>query len=311
MSIQTLIELYHDYLCHERRAAHNTVLGYVSDLRQFESFLLENNVDDIAVVDVNLIRSFLARLYQEKNGASSRRKLAAIRGFFKFLKRRGHLEVNPAAQIYTPKKAQRIPRVLSVDDVFAVADKKEDALSPQDKRDHAIIETLYGAGIRVSELSALNISSLDLKQALVRVSGKGGKERIVPLGRSAKKAILAYLEVRALLLRKGRVVTDSDALFINRDGSRLGRRGVHRIVRNSGLKAGLRDGIYPHKLRHSFATHLMDGGADIRAIQDLLGHANISTTQVYTHVSIDKLAEIYDESHPLAKMKKPDKRFEK
>ena len=306
--INNLIARYHDYLRHERRAAHNTVLGYISDLRQFETFLADKEVDDVAQVNVNLIRAFLGQLHADKRGASRQRKLAAIRGFFKFLKKRGHLDVNLAAQIYTPKKAQQIPRVMSVDDVFAVAANKDEARTPQETRDHAIIETLYGAGLRVSEVVSLNISSVDLNQGLARVLGKGGKERIVPMGRSAKRAISEYLNVRTLLLRKGRIVQDPEALFLNRDGARLGRRGMHRIVRNRGLKVGLRETIYPHKLRHSFATHLMDGGADIRAIQDLLGHASISTTQVYTHVSIDKLAQIYDDSHPLAKMKKKDRR---
>ncbi len=297
---------YRDYLEHERRMSKRTVEAYSNDVQEFLWFLAEGGHSiEPTEVDVNAVRAFLAHLHGKNSASTIGRKLASLRGFFKFLKRRGVVQENPAAAVRTPRVRRKLPRFLSVDEAVGLAEL-EAGENPAARRDAAIVEVLYGGGLRVSELTALDLNTIDLDSGTARVVGKGGKERIVPLGSKAVRSIQAFLPVRHLLVGKGHQPSDR-ALFINRSGRRLSVRSVQRLVRKRGLVAGARESINPHALRHSCATHLLDGGADLRSIQDLLGHASLSTTQVYTHVSVDSLMKVYDKAHPLAHIQVPRK----
>lgn len=291
--------LFREYLTHEKRVSPRTVTAYDRDVKGFAEFLhATGRPDDVTTIDITAIREYLAQLYGKAAAASIGRKLASLRGLFKFLKQRCLCTDNPAAQTRTPRIRRPLPRFLSVDEAIAFVEMDRGD-RPAAKRDAAIVETLYGGGLRVSELTGLNVDSVDLGSGIAKVTGKGGKERIVPLGKAAARAIIAYQQVRPLLIRKGKK-GDEHALFLNRDGGRLSARSVQRMVRKRGLALGTRESVHPHGLRHSFATHLLDGGADLRTIQELLGHASLSTTQTYTHISIDGLMQVYDKAHPLA-----------
>jgi integrase/recombinase XerC len=283
------------YLATERNVSGHTLDAYHSDLGQFRAFLCRERGADAGVdtVDHLLIRRYLALLHKSHKKSSIGRKLAAIRAFFKYLLRVGKVAKNPAELVSTPKKEKRVPFHLTIDEVIALVEtpKEAELLSI---RDRVILETLYSCGIRVSELTGLNLVDLDLDEGLVRVTGKGNKERIVPLGSYARTAISSYLAARGNPPAKA-------PLLLNARGGRLTSRSVGRIVDKYILKLATVKKISPHTLRHTFATHLLEGGADLRAIQELLGHASLSTTQKYTHVSIDRLMEVYDKAHPKAR----------
>lgn len=291
------IQAFQAYLERERNASPHTLNAYSRDLEQLYTFCRREKGDDIRLADIDhlLLRRYLAHLAGRARKSSVGRKLAAIRSFFTFLLRRGLIDRNPAELISTPKKENRLPFHLDIDQattlVEAPVEDEKYAL-----RDRAILETLYSSGLRVSELTGLNIGDLDLDGGMVRVMGKGGKERIVPLGSKAMTAIQAYLSSRNELSGTG-------PLFLNTRGIRINRRSVFRIVDAHVLRIAAFKHISPHVLRHTFATHMLEGGADLRAIQELLGHASLSTTQKYTHVSIDKLMEVYDKAHPKAHQK--------
>ncbi len=242
-------------------------------------------------VDAMQIRGYLGYLHGRNRKTSIARKLAAIRSFFRHLQKMGVLEENPAESTRTPKHARPIPVYLSVDDMFRLLD----GITPEGVlglRNRALLETLYSGGIRVSELAGLNVSDVDFGNGLIRVRGKGNKERIVPIGQKALSAIVAY---RQSLERAGEQI---EALFLNKDLGRLTTRSIARVVDKFARACGLTVPVSPHALRHSFATHLLDAGADLRAVQELLGHRSLSTTQRYTHVSIDRLMAVYDKAHP-------------
>jgi len=247
----------------------------------------------VAAIDHIMIRRYLALLHKECRKSSIGRKLAALRAFFTYLVREGVVARNPAELVATPKREKKVPFHLSIDEVTALveAPREGELLS---LRDRAILETLYSCGIRVSELTGLDIGGIDLEEGLARVLGKGGKERIVPLGSKARSALAEYLAAR-------NQTAVADPLFINARGGRLTRRSVARIVDKYILRIATMKKVSPHTLRHTFATHLLEGGADLRAIQELLGHSSLSTTQKYTHVSIDRLMEVYDKAHPKAR----------
>jgi len=292
--------LFLEHLEHERRLSPRTVSAYGRDVGEFTAFLADSEHSlDLEDVDVTALRGFLAHLHRKNSPRSIARKLASLRGLFRFLEQRGHVSSNPAALVSTPRLRRKLPRFLSVDDAVGLTEA-EVGSGPPEQRDSAIVEILYGGGLRVSELVGLDLGSLELDAGTVRVLGKGGKERVVPLGRGAVRALRRYLEARPAIPRKGKTAHNT-ALLLNRDGDRLSVRSIQRIVRNRGLKVGTRETVHPHALRHSCATHLLDGGADLRTIQELLGHASLSTTQTYTHVSVDGLMEVYDRAHPLAK----------
>ena len=293
-SLAQQIGIFAAYLETERNVSPHTLAAYRSDLGQLLAFSLQEKGAAITAGDIDhlTLRRYLAHLARTSRKSSIGRKLAAIRAFFRFLVRRGILEKNPAELIATPKKEQRLPFHLDIDQATTLME----APDPEHKhvlRDRAILELLYSSGLRVSELTGLNISEIDLATGMVRVLGKGGKERIIPIGEHAADAVRSYLEQR---MAPGR----DDVLFLNERGRRINRRSVQRIVDVHVLRIAAFKRISPHTLRHTFATHMLEGGADLRAIQELLGHASLSTTQKYTHVGIDRLMDVYDKAHPKA-----------
>jgi integrase/recombinase XerC len=297
-----LVNSFLRYLEVEKGYSQHTLRNYDSDLRQFIRFAeakhtLEGNISDINRIDYKLIRSYLAGQFDTSRRTTIARKLSAIKSFFTFLELRGLCPVNPASEIATPKQGKYIPRYLPIDDMFALLEKpdRENSIG---LRDSSILELLYSSGLRVSELVSLNLEHLDRKARLVRVGGKGGKERVLPVGRKAIAALSEYLDETAQQRKKAGHAKDQGPMFLNYRGGRLTARSVHRLVKRYSLECGISADISPHSIRHTFATHLLDGGADLRSIQELLGHASLSTTQKYTHVSIDKLMEVYDKSHP-------------
>jgi integrase/recombinase XerC len=311
--MQTAIDEYLRYLVAERNASPHTLRNYRSDLRQFLAYLAEGDGGAPAPegVDVLAVRGFLARLHGERLArASIARKLAALRAFFRFLCRRGRLRANPAELVQSPRVSVRTTPHLSVDQAFQLMAAGESGAgrdpeaSPLGRvlacRDRAILEVFYAAGLRIGELVGLDLPDLDTDAGLVRVMGKGRKERIVPVGKPALQALSAYLAVRDRL--HGRRAAAEPAAFLNARGGRLTERSVSRLVLRFLLASGLGKRITPHGLRHSFATHLLSAGADLRAIQELLGHARLSTTQRYTHVGLDRVMQVYDDAHPRARL---------
>ena len=314
--MQAAIAEYLGYLKGERDASAHTLRNYGVDLAQFLAYLRERPGGGTdphpASVDELAVRGFLARLHGEKLARSSvARKLATLRSFFRFLCRQGVLSANPAALVRAPRLPVRTTPHLSVDEAFQLLAAPATRLTAPTgrlrkdtgalvQRDRAILELFYASGLRIGELTGLGREQVDLQQGLVRVLGKGRKERVVPVGRTALGALRSYLEVRGTLQRQ-----EGPALFLNVRGGRLSARGVSQVVLRHLVASGLGKKITPHGLRHSFATHLLDAGADLRVIQELLGHARLSTTQRYTHVGLDKVMEIYDRTHPRARAKDP------
>jgi integrase/recombinase XerC len=252
---------------------------------------------DLESLDFLVIREYLGKLYHCYKRTTIARKLSTIRSFFHFLEQKGLIKGNPAADISTPKQGKYIPSHLPVDEMFRLLDGP-DKEKPLGLRDLAILEALYSSGIRVSELSGLNESSMDFGQRLVRVVGKGNKERIVPIGKKALRVIEVYMEATDSLRKKSARDFVDMPLFLNYRGGRLTTRSIERIVKKYANRCGLMTEVTPHSLRHTFATHLLDGGADLRSVQELLGHVSLSTTQKYTHVSLDRLMKVYDKAHP-------------
>jgi integrase/recombinase XerC len=313
--MKDLLQQYAGYLKNERNVSPHTLRNYLSDLVQFQQFLIERELGrdfpaeshielverekkiDVQQVDIYVVRAYLASLSKRRKKSSIGRKLAALRGFFKYLVAARYLERNPLLLIQSPKQEKPLPSFLSVDDVFQLLGRIK-AKTALDVRDRAILEVLYSTGIRVSELVSLNWSDIDFRLGIVRVIGKGSKERIVPVGEIAMRALNDYsLEQR----KKWNLPCKGETpVFLNRDGERITTRSVGRIVEKRLKAAGVAVRIGPHGLRHTFATHLLNSGADLRAIQELLGHATLSTTQRYTHVNLDQLAAVYDKAHPRA-----------
>lgn len=306
--MKALIESFLEYLRVEKNASAHTLRSYSADLEQFRNFLLsselhvDKNNEDVAVekIDHLAIRAYLSHLYRNHKKSSLARKLAAQRSFFKYLVEEGCLAQSPAEIVATPKQEKPLPTFLPVDEVFPLMETP-DKSTTWGARDRAILETLYSCGIRVSELVGLTNGDIDFTLGILKVFGKGRKERIVPIGEKALAALREYLPQRDGIIA-GLLSSGSKApVFINRRGGRLTSRSVARILQKHVQKCGLLRKVSPHALRHSFATHLLDAGADLRAIQELLGHVSLSTTQRYTHVSVDKLMEVYDRAHPRAK----------
>jgi integrase/recombinase XerC len=316
--LHELLSQFLDHLRYERNVSAHTLRNYESDLQQFIDYLIPPDSDasptngrkqkaakpsepDLKQTDHITIREWLASLHSDhKKKSSIARKLAALRTFFQFLVREGVIESNPAKLVATPRKEKKLPVHLSLEDAVRFIETP-DAESDFGKRDRAILELLYATGVRVSELVQLNLRDVDLSNKLLRVFGKRRKERIVPFGEPALKALNNYLSVRGKFLMNAPVTKrDAQPLILNYQGTRMTTRSVGRLIEKYiRLCAGIHD-ISPHALRHSFATHLLDSGADLRDIQALLGHARLSTTQVYTHVSMEKLIEVYDKAHPKA-----------
>jgi integrase/recombinase XerC len=290
--IQRFIEKFINYLKVEKNSSAHTITNYLVDLKAFEQFLGEK---EIASIDHLMLRKFLAEM-RARNYAKRTiaRKLASLRSFFRFMYREGHIKANPITAISTPKLDKKLPIVLDEGKVAKLLQ-----CPPEDDvfglRDRALLETIYSAGIRVSELVGLDVRDVDLIAEIIKVFGKGSKERMVPIGAPAASAIRRYLDKRGEAKAR-----DKNAVFLGKNGTRLRDRSVRRIVDKHMRACSLAEHISPHSLRHSFATHMLDRGADLRSVQELLGHANLSTTQIYTHVTMERLKSVYDKAHPRA-----------
>jgi len=306
--MEQLIEQFLEHLRYERNVSAHTLRNYASDLEQFLDHLAppdaksgKRQTPEIKTIDHLTIREWLAQLHSaQKKKASIARKLAALRTFFQFLVREGLLESNPAKLVSTPRLEKKLPKHLSIEEAIRFIETP-DPETDLGKRDRAMLELMYATGIRVAELTTLDLGDIDFRNQLIRVTGKRRKQRIVPFGDPAANAIRNYLDVRDTFLFHAPVSKrDEEALFLNYQGTRITTRSVGRMVEKYiKICSGIHQ-ISPHALRHSFATHLLDSGADLRDIQELLGHARLSTTQVYTHVSMEKLVEVYDKAHPKA-----------
>lgn len=297
-SFDGALAAYLSHLEHVKRCSPHTVRSYGNDLAQLRAFLAEKQhkaLGDLKKLDVLALRGFLAERHRADATTSVLRKLSAVRGFLKHAKKEKRIDSSPAALLDSPKRPKSLPRTVSVDEAFALCDASTSSQHTKEHarlRDRAAIELLYGAGLRVSELCGLDIDDVDLAGKWLRVLGKGNKERLVPFHDACAKAIEAWLALRA---------SSEAALFLGARGQRLNDREVRRFLARYGLEVGARGGVHPHKLRHAFATHLLEGGADLRGIQELLGHASLSTTQRYTHVDIARLTKVYDSAHPRAR----------
>ena len=281
-----------NYLEIEKNASKHTVTNYKIDLKEFSESIKDKPVEQITHLDVRL---FLARM-KEKNFAkrSVARKMACIRSFFKFLYREGHIKSNPSSSLSTPKIEKKLPLFLNIEDIARLLESP-DPSDDMGLRDRAIMETLYSTGIRVGELVGLDKEDIDFISGVLKVRGKGKKERLVPVGDKALRAIRAYFEKIGVS-----DINEKKPVFLNKAKRRVSDRAVRRIVDKYIRKTSLNENISPHSLRHSFATHMLDRGADLRSVQELLGHANLSTTQIYTHVTTERLKSIYDKVHPRA-----------
>ncbi len=302
--MSTMDEAIHSFLRWlevEKGYSSHTVEGYGHDLGEFAAGLPREI--DITAIEAVHVRRFVVGLYGHNSAATVARKLSALRTFFKFLLKEQLRDTDPIVGIAGPKIGKYMPVFLTVDEVFRLLETP----ARKDRfmlRDQAILELLYSTGMRVAELVSRDMANLDFETEMLRVTGKGNKERLVPVGRPAVEAVRAWLPLREQLTldraRRGRE-TEKEALFLNGQGGRLSSRSVERMVKSYGERAGIPQTVTPHALRHSFATHLLEMGADLRSVQELLGHASLSTTQRYTHLTLDHLTEVYDRSHPMAK----------
>jgi integrase/recombinase XerC len=287
-----------NYLRYERNMSPETIRAYEKDLHQFLRFFHKGDGTTVLPGEINTlqVREYLAQL-REKNYQKTTvvRKLATIRSFYKFLLKKGHVTQNPLLEIQTPKVDKRLPHFLAVEEVEKLLNAPQ-GTTFQSIRDRAILEVLYSTGLRVSELTALNVSDIDTTGEIIKARGKGRRERIMPIGRVALEAVRKYIEIRSTVPRINE--SDPDALFLNRFGDRLSSRSIRKILDKYIRLTGLNEKTSPHTLRHSFATHLLNRGANLRMVQELLGHKHLSTTQIYTHVTTQAMKTAFDEAHP-------------
>ncbi len=301
--MQELVQIFLRSLREERNCSPHTVTSYGNDLRLFLEFLRGDaggREPEPGRVDHRTIRRFLGALLSEGRARrSAARALACLKSFYGYLHRTGRLPVNPAAGVVSPHLEKTLPEFLD-EHAAGLLMRQPDRSTPGGRRDGAILELLYSTGMRVGELAGLNLGDLEQRGQTLKVRGKGAKERIIPYGRPAARALRAYLETRTHLLRPGAAVRDPDALFLTPTGRRITPRGIYTVVHRAIAAVSEVRKQSPHILRHSFATHLLDRGADLRAVKELLGHESLSTTQVYTHVTTDRLKKIYAQAHPKA-----------
>jgi integrase/recombinase XerD len=302
---ERIVRAYLDHLAVERGVAANTLASYRRDLGRYVEFLAARKVTSIRTVDATAIAAFLAYLregdadHPPLSATSAARGVVAVRGLHRFALRDGLVDVDVSREVKPPAPPRRLPKAISQDEVERLLDAAGYARTPLAIRDRALLELLYATGARISEAVGLAVDDLDLSERTVLLAGKGGKQRRVPLGSYAARAVEAYLvQVRPELVAAGR---GTPALFLNSRGGPLSRQSAWLVLRSAAERAGLAAGISPHTLRHSFATHLMDGGADVRVVQELLGHSSVTTTQIYTLVTVDKLREVYSTAHPRAR----------
>ena len=295
--LATPLQAYLDKLCNERNLSPHTLAAYQRDLQCFAGFLATQSVTELKQIDEQHIRNFLAwRHRQGIQSKSLQRQLAAVRTFLNYLVGKSQLAYNPAKGVQAPKVARKLPVTLDVDQTGQLLEIKGDA--PLAIRDKAILELFYSSGLRLSELVNLDLNKIDLQDAIVDVTGKGSKDRRLPVGRKAISAIQAWLAIRSDFLKQ-----PQDALFLSQRGSRLSARSIQKRMNDWAIKQGIDIHVHPHMLRHSFASHILESSGDLRSVQELLGHADISTTQIYTHLDFQHLAKVYDAAHPRARKK--------
>jgi integrase/recombinase XerC len=304
--MEDLIAEYRIFLDVQRNVSEHTRKAYLTDLKEFEVFLQgrENITTQKTLLDVQMetIRAYLACLHRRKlKKVSVNRKISSLRAFYKYSVRTGRIKNNPASNVQTPKMEKYMPTFLSVDEAFQLLDAANDDQTATGLRDRAMLELFYSSGLRLSELAGLNAEDVHFEAALVKLRGKGKKERIVPVGGKALEALKKYLSATEIQREHNARETRSDALFLNARGGRITTRSIARIVDATTVKSGIGRKISPHALRHTFATHLLTAGADLRSIQEMLGHESLSTTQKYTAVNINRLMEVYDKAHPRAR----------
>jgi integrase/recombinase XerC len=304
-ALGALLARFRDHLGHERRVSPHTLLAYGRDLDELSAFVEERRGRPATKDDLDklTLRSWLGELARRVSPTTLARKLSSVRAFFGWLEREGLSRDNPAALLKSPKLRRKLPKFLSPEHAAEVVEAPRSAPGAEAERlrDAAMLEMLYGSGLRVSELAGLDLDHVALEREEVRVLGKGRKERLVPIGSKARAALLTYLARRPELRHPRTGRQDERSLFLGRHGTRLGVRRVQTLVQRYGALGAGRGDLHPHALRHTCATHLLEGGADLRAIQELLGHASLSTTQRYTHVSLDQLLAVYDRAHPMAR----------
>jgi integrase/recombinase XerD len=303
------VRTYLDHLAVERGLAKNTLASYRRDLRRYLDFLAQRQRDDLAEVTEADVADFLVSLRQGSDlhpplsAGSAGRTIVAVRGLHRFAVREGSVDADAAGAVRPPTPARRLPKAIAVEDVERLLEAAGSDGTPRARRDRALLEVLYGTGARISEAVGLDIDDVNLDEGIVRLFGKGSKDRLVPLGSYAKAALELYLVAGRPSLAAGLTVSGSGsraAVFLNARGGRLSRQSAWTVLRTAASRAGLLAGISPHTLRHSFATHLLDGGADVRVVQELLGHASVTTTQIYTLVTVERLREVYAAAHPRA-----------
>lgn len=301
MNIDLAVDEFINFVKTERGYSNHSVTAYAKDLSELAIYVDSEKIEDnIEKVDFFVLRGFIAGLYDRNLSKSTiERKISTLKSFFKFLYKRGILQDNPARMLKFPKKEKYLPSVFNIDDILTLLELP-DKTTPAGRRDALILELLYGTGVRVSELVGLDKNSVDLRNLRILVKGKGKKERIIPIAPELAEMIKNYYSVMYEIVADNRLV-ETDALIINRLGTRMTDRTVRRVVENYLKQAGLPLDYSPHSFRHTFATHLLEGGADLRSIQELLGHESLSTTQRYTHSDLASLLKVYDEAHPMAK----------
>lgn len=297
--LKRLLKEYEYYLKITKGLAKNTISSYITDLNEYTFFLEKNYyLKDPNLIKKEHIRNFIVRLKRKNNTSSSiSRKMSAVRSFHKYLLLEKMVDENLALGISLPKKKQKLPVVLSIEEIDALITATLGS-EPLELRNRAMIELLYGSGLRISELLDLKLSDLHVNVGFINIIGKGNKERIVPLGEEAQHALKRYLESARPILKK----IPGELLFVNKNGSQLSRVGFYKTLKRITVKAGITKDVSPHSLRHSFATHLLENGVDLRVVQELLGHEDISTTQIYTHINKKQLKNVYDEFHPRSKI---------
>lgn len=301
MKIEVAVRVYLDHLAVERGLAANTLVSYRRDLKRYCEYLASRGIDELDAIDEQSVQAFLTHLREgDENhpplGASSAaRTVVAARGFHKFSVRDGMAGNDPAAAVRPPRGPKRLPKALSLSDVEAILAATGDGETPLSLRDKALLEVLYGTGARISEAVGLDVDDVDLVDGTVLLRGKGGKHRVVPVGRFARQAVENYLVRARPALASG---ASGPAMFLNARGGRLSRQSAWNLLIKTAAAAGVEAEVSPHTLRHSFATHLLEGGADVRVVQELLGHASVTTTQIYTMVTVDSLREVFAAAHP-------------
>jgi integrase/recombinase XerC len=293
------LQAFLDWMTHDRRLSPNTVGGRRRDLEQFIAWCTETRIADLARIDLHAVRAYAARLRRAGRDARTiERHLSSLRAWFRYCVDERWISVNPALEVQAPKQAQRLPKTLAQGQLTELLDGQWDD-TPADWRDRAMIELFYSSGLRLAELHGLDLLALSSDLGEVRVTGKGSRTRILPVGGKARAALSEWMTRRVQW-----VPGDEQALFVTARGARIGRSTIAQRLHHHARRLGLDARLHPHRLRHSFATHLLEESGDLRAVQELLGHANLSTTQVYTHVDFKRLAQVYDQAHPRAKREK-------